>query len=280
MKYYMLIAILFVCTLYSQQNNVWILDDANHLNNRNNWTSPLWGISCSDIGVDPINSPFTMTSNGNLFLLFDDSNPRRPDMYREDGWYLLKAYLGDSNLRFAQLPNLYVVLYNRERGIIRYFFRRTTPEMTYTKGFAMISAEHRSPGSSNTSGILSTISTPGNYIYALDRRVNSSGTNAMGKYIGNFVGEWLFMDTPVAFDDLAAYDYNNSLMFYSAGVNVGQITGNIDGTFMNHSMPVRQTGFNTVSFYGNYMNTHFRAGNDLRNSILALRDNHVNTNNG
>ena len=250
-----------VCMIYAQ-NNVWVLDRATD-RMEGDWRREWWRFTYRD-GHHDVRSPFFEHEDNNLNKLWEYRNQ---DFQPSNGWVLLHANLGRSDTVENEQNRFHVILYNTERGIIRFFFRRRVATTQNSEGFARIIACNSID--TNTTGILSTISLNKNYIYALDRRINSSATNSIGKITGRYTGHWMYMDAYVAYDPDVLQNINNRLLFYSDGVTVTNHHGNISGINRHHSFTTSESG-NSVLHRADYVGRYIRRGLDLRSSIEGL----------
>ncbi|PID28434.1 MAG: hypothetical protein CSB55_04565 [Candidatus Cloacimonadota bacterium] len=153
---------LFILSLIHAET--WIYDKNHPEYNQHDWRADYWGYVYN--GNDGEGTIFTMHSP---FYVFDETNldflaeGPESDFQPSDGWELLYANLGDREADFGE-NEVKVLLYNKERGIIRFFFRKLETG-DHTRAYAQIRA-------SSNSGILSTITGEGEHIYALDQRIN------------------------------------------------------------------------------------------------------------
>lgn len=214
-KIIFLIAFLSVYLLNAQ---TWIYDKNNPEYNQNDWRAPIWGFCSSvDGALDVHNtiSPFYHYDETNLDFL---ANGEDSDFQPTEGWVLMYANLGDRTISPSNIDPK-VVLYSKERGIIRFFFKKMISS-NHTKAYAQLSA-------SSNSGLLSTITGEGEQIYALDQRINNNSSTVV-KYLEHYSNTWMFADFYVAYDDIIR-NSDNLLYFKARATDNTQVNLNLEG---------------------------------------------------
>ncbi|MCL2065600.1 MAG: hypothetical protein FWG98_14670, partial [Candidatus Cloacimonetes bacterium] len=256
-KIIFLLALFTVCTLNAI--DVWIHDAGNPANNQGDWTARYWRIMNS-IEPDTFESPFYSYLYSNLDFLNHGANS---DFNETDGWRLIQLYLGNSIL--SDHPNPFVILYNENTGILRYFFRKKEIIEHHNTAIAQLSV------STNT-GILASVHTDTGMSLALDRRNEFISVPIM-KIIEGYMDQWNFADFYLAYDDAVPLP-TDRLRFDAAVVNVYNL--NLDiflSSKTEHTVINAQTN-NTSSLFsiGRTITDYLGLGNSLRDGIINLQD--------
>jgi hypothetical protein len=257
------IFLVFASLMLALDGTEWILDEATGYQ-VNDWRSPVWIITSIsyDENRDRTISPFySFGASINDEIAFGANSDFQPD----DGWVLLHAYLGNSLGSFIHLLNPYVVLYNKERGIVRYFFKKRE-ESSHSQAFAQMRAF------SNT-GILSSIHTNEHFILSLDKlNGNSMQGLAITKYLDVYSEAWKYADFHVGFDPRLQNE-NNILQFRSQATDVFIIDASINGKIsQSHSTVNQSSNINEIFQFGNSIHEYIKRGNSLRNAIISMPD--------
>ena len=253
--------------LQALPENTWIIDGNNSIPEQLTWTAKYWGYiyrsDSDEILVKTEKSPFYGREHTNLnFLTNPNDNPAEMDFHEADGWELLHAFLGDSGASLGS-SNPAVILYNKEKGVMRFFTMNIVNPTARSAAFIEFFAEN------NNTGIISTINNGKNYLFSLNQRNNDESKETMLKnYVTNH-GGWLFADFPVTYDNLPPNpsnlfrfrariidEYNSDAIF----------TGGITGT---HST-INSSNTPGIVTYGNYIYEYIKQGNGLQNEIESI----------
>ncbi len=250
---------MFVCAIWAQ---TWIVDAGNSSLNQLDWRAPYWGISYRN-GFEPavrtLISPFYLYTETNLDYIADGANS---DFQPSDGWVLLHVWLGDSNASDQDIAPS-VVLYNKNTGIVRYFFRSANVT-SHTQAFAKLT-------SIGNTGIINTVNTENDHIYALDQRNSTQGTNVSAKYIPIFSNEWMYADFYVAYDDVQQ-STANLLQFSSRSTDVTVASLEFSGVATPRISTSCPSGIEEIYRFGKTMTDYIGKGNDLRDEIKDMAD--------
>jgi uncharacterized protein YjgD (DUF1641 family) len=243
---------------------VWIYDSANHNNDQNDWTAPVWGFIHDD-GVENYDSPFydTMSTNMNAVAKGDSS-----DFLPENGWELLKAYLGKSTISLINgkpNQNPFCVLYNKHTGIIRFLTAEKRENNSHTKAFLQMTTWG---DNGNNTGILSTINTGKDYIYALDQRNNYDSKKNVFKFsYHGTAGGWIYADFFVAYDDIEQ-STTNELRFMANHVDITDL--NLDILEHNNSSANTSSNFQETIQFATSVSSIFTDGLSTRSYIELI----------
>ena len=257
---------LFTVSVLSAQSDTWILDKDNPVSNSQiKWTAPFWGytynVSPGDVRIRSIRSPYyEITTNLSEIALKGES-----DFLESEGWVLLYAFLGGSGVTINPSDttiNPFVILYNKERGILRYFYMKYFSS-NHTSAFAELTSN------SNT-GILSSIHTDQNYVFALDKiDKNMMKQTTITNYQFQYGETWMYSDFTVAYDD-AQQHINNSLRFRSRATDIQYFNLSAVGQINSTHSTVNKHGIASLFSFGNYINEYFSKGQSLKNFIQNM----------
>ena len=268
MKRIILISIILIVFNMLNAVTVWIDDkDDSSKNSIIKWKAEKWQLSHNDSLAAPewMPSPFYRPVRSNLDEIAFDENS---DFNEEDGWVLLSVYLGGSKTHLDHLPLApHCVLYNTQRGIIRYFYKNVDTDAEHSSAFARMIIE-------SGTGILSTINTDATYIYALDQRNNNDNKNAVYKYEEIYSPSWMYADFYVAYDnDLNILNNpNNKIYFLSRARTESNVDFHLDGKISPQHSATNKNPIEYAFSFGNDISEYISKGNNLRDGIRSMPD--------
>ncbi|MCL2065691.1 MAG: hypothetical protein FWG98_15155, partial [Candidatus Cloacimonetes bacterium] len=248
MKYFFLIALFIVSLLNAQNHDVWVYNSITNQHVQGDWRSPYWRII--DInGERNVDSPF---------YSFGYMSPEHIAMGAEsdfdptEGWVLLRAFMGVSGHNVSNSGPT-VVLYNREIGIVRILYRHRDINEINNDAIAHIAI-------GTTSGILSTINLDKDFIFALDKRNNSIGSNDLVRFVDPYVQDWIFMDFYVAYDNQNQMNKSVGFGFQSHRYNSYLDTRDLQPA---HSMFLDYDSYGDPDFKFAKFKTEYFAGKEI-----------------
>ena len=265
MKHLFLFMALFaVCLLTAQADpkDIWIVDSYNSDNNSIHygvdWRVQFWGYIHAD-GVHTTPSPFWDINNTNLDMIAHRENSD----FHPDKWVLLHVSLGNSGATLDNQSRYEVVLYNKETGTIRYFFRRNHMEQSKTTAFGQLIINN------NNTGIMSTINTDKGHIFALDQRNNNDAKNSLTKFIGDDIGGWMYADFPTAYDHIQP-NQSNIFQFRAMGVTVSDVDLNFEGKIFHEHASSNKKFIDEAFEFGSQVFQYMGMGIGFRESMNKL----------
>ncbi|MCL2064607.1 MAG: hypothetical protein FWG98_09605, partial [Candidatus Cloacimonetes bacterium] len=254
---FLMIALVMIFTLNAQIGQTWIYDAADLSEHPINWRAQWWKVSHSGTEQELLLSPFFADTEEYPSLAFV-AKGTSSDFRPEDGWVLIRAYLGDSRYPLPQNDenSPVVILYNLHTGIIRYFAHANTNRVDYYQAIARITNMY-------DTGLLSAINTNQPFLRSKDffDTAESEQKNVV-KYVHNInPGGWIYADFYVS--NAEPYVSNN-FVFNSFGTEAPSRLAN-DHIQLAHSMPQNNANdFHDISFY---KTEYFEKGNNLRNYL-------------
>ena len=258
--------LLLSITVCSFSQTSWIFDNDAPQDNQGDWRSPIWvfrywNTTQSTFDEIPWTSPFYITNYTWLDKIAEEEDS---DFQPSEGWFLLTANLGSSITQSDINP--YVVLYNKETGLIRYFFKNFyTDTSNLRQAFAQIRAE-------GNSGLLSVITSDDEFIYALDKKFSVNSSNKLAKYIPDYSTGWMYADFYIAYDPDTS-DPSNRLYFSAYGSQITNAVFDVElqGISVAHSTN-NNSLIDDIFQFGDHVNEYVGKGNKLKKSLEEMPD--------
>ena len=210
-----------------------------------NSTFNLWrGVSGSG-SITKFNNPFWQNSNSVLGRTL--ASLRASDFYPQDGWELIKAdfgFLADGVTNTTTVPSMpYFCLYNRYRGLMRFFGAIPGTTSYQTVEWTIALREFKFGGDSRIEPMdklaaTNLLSPSGKVMQPLDQSTNAKEVTVLTEYPGAEPdGHMFWFDIPVAYDPCVCKN-NSAIQLSGKLIKRGsfEAEGNMVGTIQKLSV--------------------------------------------